>query len=142
MTTIYSDNLITAFYYASINARFCPHKLIETLGVLYASTLLQGEQGFLLIEKALGVLLATVDVSPTPAVLWSTRYQQQPTSGTDTLPAGLDDQMLRFPPASMDLAFDDSIFDRVKEVWEKIVGPGAGDFLAFQDREVYDDDDE
>lgn len=117
-------------------------KLIETLGVLYASTLLGGEQGFNLIKKAVDTLLVAVDVSPKPTVLWSAQYQQQPTSGTDTLPADPDHRILRFPPASMDLAFDDSIFDCVKEVWEKIMGPSAGDFLVFQDREAYDDDDE
>jgi hypothetical protein len=93
-----------------------------------------------LIKKAVDALLAAVNVSPKPTVLWSVQYQQQPTSGTDTLPADPDHHILRFPPASMDLAFDDSIFDHVKEVWEKIVGPGAVDFLVFQDREAYDDD--
>jgi hypothetical protein len=40
----------------------------------------------------------------------------------------------------MDLAFDDDVFDNVKEVWQKIVGEDGGEFLAFKDREVYDDD--
>jgi hypothetical protein len=40
----------------------------------------------------------------------------------------------------MDLAFDDVVFDHVKDVWQKITGADAGDFLVFQDREVYDDD--
>lgn len=40
----------------------------------------------------------------------------------------------------MDLAFDDKILDDVKEVWQKIVGEDAGEFLVFQDREQYDDD--
>jgi hypothetical protein len=109
---------------------------------LYASTLLEGQRGFDLIAKAIDTLLAKVDVSPIPTLLWSARYQQRPTSGTDTLPADTDEHTLRFPPASMDLAFDDSMFDCVKDVWEKIVGPDAGDFLVFQDREAYDEDDE
>ena len=41
----------------------------------------------------------------------------------------------------MDLAFDDSIFDNVREVWKQIMGDGAGEFLVFQDREPVDDDD-
>ena len=40
----------------------------------------------------------------------------------------------------MDLAFDDAILDNVKEVWQKIVGENGGEFLVFQDREQYDDD--
>lgn len=40
----------------------------------------------------------------------------------------------------MDLAFDDAVLENVKEVWQKIVGHEAGEFLVFQDREAYDDD--
>jgi hypothetical protein len=49
---------------------------------------------------------------------------------------------LRFPPPSLDLAFEDCIFDNVKEVWQKVLGDEAGEFLVFKDREAYDDDDE
>ena len=40
----------------------------------------------------------------------------------------------------MDLAFDDMVLENVREVWQKIVGDDGGEFLIFQDREVYDDD--
>jgi hypothetical protein len=50
------------------------------------------------------------------------------------------EHLVRFPPQSLDLAFDDSTFDNVKEVWQKIMGANAGEFLVFQDREAYDDD--
>ena len=40
----------------------------------------------------------------------------------------------------MDLAFDDSMFDNVKAIWQNIMGEEGGEFLVFQDREVYDDD--
>jgi hypothetical protein len=81
-----------------------------------------------------------MDVSPTPSVLWYTQYQQRPTSGTERLPTSTGDNLLHFAPVSMDLAFDDVVFDHVKDVWQKITGADAGDFLVFQDREVYDDD--
>ncbi|EAT85146.1 hypothetical protein SNOG_07680 [Parastagonospora nodorum SN15] len=97
--------------------------------------------GFQLLSRAVDTLLASVDVSPAPSLLWSTQYQQRPTSGTEVLPTGNDDRVLRFPPPSADLAFDDNIFDHVKDVWEKIMGGEGGDFLVFQDREVYDDED-
>jgi len=42
----------------------------------------------------------------------------------------------------MDHAFDDLILDNVKEVWQKIAGDDAGEFLVFQDREMEADDDE
>jgi hypothetical protein len=73
-------------------------------------------------------------------VLWSATYQQRSTSGTDFLPTGNNDRFLRFSPPSTDVAFDDDMFARVKDVWEKVTGGDAGDFLVFQDREIYDDD--
>jgi hypothetical protein len=87
-------------------------------------------------------LLSSVDVSPPANVLWSTQYQQRPTSGTETLPSAANDHILRFSPPPADIAFDDAIFDRVKVVWERIMGDAAGEFLVFQDREAYDDDDD
>jgi uncharacterized membrane protein len=101
---------------------------------------LSDKRGFELLNKAVDTLLASVDVSPSPTVLWRTQYQQRPTSGSEQLPAEADGNILRFPPVSMDLAFDDVMFDRVKDVWQKIVGDDASDFLVFQDRESYDDD--
>jgi hypothetical protein len=107
---------------------------------LYATTTLSGKQGFDLLNKAVDALIASVDVSPTPDLLWSAQYQQTPTSGMESLPAHAGDHIVCFPPPPMDLAFDDTIFDRVKDVWQKIVGNDAGEFLVYQDREVYDDD--
>jgi hypothetical protein len=100
---------------------------------------LSSEKGFDLLKKATDVLLAAVDVSPAPVPLWSVQYRQHASSGSESLPAG-DEQVLRFPPPSMDLAFDDAILDNVKEVWQKIIGDDSAEFLVFQDREVYDDD--
>lgn len=142
LTTIYSDNLMTALDYTHFFTRFWVACADWTLGVLYASTLLRGEQGLHLITRAIDELRSSINSSPKPTVLWSAQYQQQSTSGTDALPAGLDRHVLRFPPASMDAAFDDAVFDHVKDIWEKVMGQSAGDFLVFQDRELYDDDDE
>jgi len=103
--------------------------------------MLSGEQGFELLAKAVDGLLSAVDCSPLPRILWSTQYQQQPSSGTESLPPEAEEHVVRFPPQSLDLAFDDSTFDHVKRVWEKIMGDEAGEFLVFQDREAYDDDD-
>ncbi|KAH7398927.1 rab geranylgeranyl transferase escort protein-like protein [Phaeosphaeria sp. MPI-PUGE-AT-0046c] len=109
--------------------------------ILYATTSLGGKQGFELLDVAVTAFLASVDISPKPTVLWSMRYAQRPSSGTESLRADTDGRILQFPPPSLDLAFDDAIFERVKDVWVKIIGDDAGDFLAFKDREVYDDDD-
>jgi len=100
---------------------------------------MSGRDGFALLQKAVDSLLSAHDVSPFPTILWSVEYQQQASSGSETLPTDTD-HVVRFPPPSMDLAFDDAVLDNVKEVWQKIVGDDAGEFLVFQDREVYDDD--
>lgn len=100
---------------------------------------MSGRDGFALLQKAVDSLLSAHDVSPSSTILWSVEYQQQASSGSETLPTDTD-HVVRFPPPSMDLAFDDAVLDNVKEVWQKIVGDDAGEFLVFQDREVYDDD--
>jgi hypothetical protein len=88
---------------------------------------------------AIDALLEAIDVSSKPAVLWSAQYRQHASSGSETLPAD-SQQVLSFAPPSMDLAFNDSILDNVKAVWQKITGEEDGEFLIFQDREVYDDE--
>lgn len=40
----------------------------------------------------------------------------------------------------MDLAFDDTLLDNVRELWQKIMGAEGEEFLVFQDREQYEDD--
>ncbi|KAH6618488.1 rab geranylgeranyl transferase escort protein-like protein [Boeremia exigua] len=107
--------------------------------ILYASTSLSSDKGFELLKKAVDALLVAVEVTPKPNVLWSTEYRQRASSSTDTLPAD-HEHVLSFPPPSMDLAFDDAILDNVKSVWRQIVGEEGGEFLVFQDRETYDDD--
>ncbi|KAL1652705.1 Rab proteins geranylgeranyltransferase component A [Didymella pomorum] len=107
--------------------------------ILYASTSLGSEKGPVLLRKAIDALLSSVDVSPAPEVLWSAQYHQHASSGAERLPTD-NKRVISFSPPSMDLAFDDKILDDVKEVWQKIVGEDAGEFLVFQDREQYDDD--
>lgn len=108
-------------------------------GILYASTSLSSDKGFELLKKAIRGLLVAVLVNPMPDILWSAEYRQHASSGSEALPDG-NEHVLRFPTPSMDLAFDDAILDNVEEVWQKIVGEDGGEFLVFQDREQYDDD--
>lgn len=93
----------------------------------------------MLLQKAIDALLASVEVSPTPEVLWSAQYRQHASSGSEIFVVD-NERILVFPPPSMDLAFHDTILDNVKNVWQKIVGEDGGEFLVFQDREQYDDD--
>ena len=52
--------------------------------------------------------------------------------------------ILTFPAISLDLAFDDTLIDRVKAVWGKIMGEQAdyAEFLSFTEREHTEEDDE
>lgn len=100
---------------------------------------MSSDRGFELLKKAVRETLAAVPVNPMPETLWSAEYRQHASSGSETLPVE-NEHILRFPPPSMDLAFDDEILDNVKEMWQRIAGEGDGEFLVFQDREQYDDD--
>jgi hypothetical protein len=47
-------------------------------------------------------------------------------------------QVSTLPPRASDVALDDAILLDVKQVWEKVVGPGDVDkstFLRFEERE-------
>ncbi|KAF2639341.1 hypothetical protein P280DRAFT_527918 [Massarina eburnea CBS 473.64] len=110
--------------------------------VLYSSTSLAGERGFQLLHLATDALLSSVAETPPPTILCSTQYQQRAEATDDITPETPNDHVINFAPTPLNLAFDDSILDRVKPVWEKIMGEDTGDFLVFEDREAYADDDE
>jgi hypothetical protein len=86
------------------------------------------------------VLLSSPEVAHLPTVLWSLQYEQRARPVTQTLPLYAQPNSLLFPPLPLDLVSVDSIFDRVKEIWQTIMGNEAGDFLVFADRETYDDE--
>jgi RAB protein geranylgeranyltransferase component A len=137
---ISSDNLIQWHSFALVSISVCKIHMANIIsGLLYASTSLSSEKGRVLLRRAVDALLASVEVSPTPGVLWSAQYRQNASSGSEILPAN-SKQVISFPPPSLDLAFDDTILDNVKAVWQKIVGEDGGEFLVFQDREQYDDE--
>jgi Rab proteins geranylgeranyltransferase component A len=89
--------------------------------------------------------LACLNDDATPEVLWSVYYWR---NETPALPVDLDKEELRnislFSHPSLDLAFDDTVFDRVREVWARIIGKKATDeeFLSFEDREGEIEEDE
>lgn len=95
-----------------------------------------------MLEQAVRALLSAVEITPVPTALWSVRYEQRSSGAKSPLPASTDKHVLNFPPTSMDLAFDDSTLEQVREVWQKILGDDVGEFLVFQDREAVTDDDE
>ncbi|KAL4924746.1 putative Rab geranylgeranyl transferase escort protein [Aspergillus undulatus] len=113
--------------------------------ILYSSVSIPGQQGQSLIEGAIEKLLQS-RAGPNAKVLWSLRYTQlgrAVAAGGETLPANLvSGRVIRFPPPSLDLAFDDSIIDLVKDAWTMVMGDEASKeiFMKFEDREDYDDE--
>lgn len=74
------------------------------------------------------------------SVLWSLRYTHigRLSNGEPqrlTVEEGVPDAY-RFPPSSLDLAFEDDTLDLVKEAWKIIVGDEVddADFMMFDDR--------
>lgn len=120
-------------------------------GVIYASTLssLGGHGG-----EAPGRLATAVscllDASPSkddkPEVLWSLQYRatgRSVSSESGEIRFGMCDRVMTFPPPSIDLTFDDSILENVKEVWKRVMGDAVEEstFLRFDEPGVRGEDD-
>ncbi len=113
--------------------------------MLYASTATAGERGSQLLDRAVQRLLASVNETAPPSVLWSIHYErrssshlsststpeQDSSSSLEQRSAEACDNILEFAPPSFDMAFDDVVLDQVRTAWELIVGDVEGDFLAF-----------
>jgi len=107
--------------------------------ILYASVASTGDEAFATLDQAVKALLSTQGSSI--EVVWKMQYQQDCDSlatpqNTDYL------DVLRFPDTPLDLAFDDSILDNVKEAWTRITGDDDTGFMRFEDREAPAEDDE
>lgn len=115
------------------------------IGVVHANVALAGDAGQSVLERAVNMLLASVDAKA--SVLWSLRFTQLGNSFGENIPDvsrhPVSERVLSFPPPSLDLAFDDSVIDRVRTVWKMIMGDEVDDsqFLQFEDREGALDDD-
>ncbi|KAI9709947.1 MAG: Rab proteins geranylgeranyltransferase component A [Bogoriella megaspora] len=115
--------------------------------VLYTSTRTAGNEGRVLLKNAIEHLLEATE-EPTPKVLWSMTYEQHGSRAAtvngvaEGSAALISDRILRLPPASLDLALDDSTLEDVQIVWRKIMGDEAEGFMSFEDRqgETFDDE--
>ncbi|KAL1311245.1 hypothetical protein AAFC00_001434 [Neodothiora populina] len=107
--------------------------------ILYASIALTGDKAFELLQKAIKKLIATQgsDVK----VLWTLQYQQSSNFHSPNVADEANGNILRFPNAPLDLAFNDSVLDNVKQTWLRIVGGNGDEFMKFEDREAAAEDD-
>lgn len=105
---------------------------------------LAGPEGQSLLEIALAQLIAAESSS---RVLWSLRYTQRGRFSTDGTRWPLREEescpgAYRFPPPSLDFAFEDDTINIAKEAWKKVVGCDTDhDFMMFDDREGTHDND-
>lgn len=117
-------------------------------GVIYGSVSVSGQEGQSLLEKAVDMLLQLfADNEDQPTVLWRLGFTQVGVLGSsdsdDKIYRGSSsDQVLIFPPPSLDLSFDDQVIESVRAGWKAVVGDEGhdDDFMKFEDRETYDDD--
>lgn len=118
------------------------------IGVIYGSISISGQDGQDLCHKAVELLLESfADTEDKPTVLWRLCFTQ---IGSLDLSDSVDkihrssssDQVLFFPPPSLDLAFDDEVVESVRAGWKAVRGDDDDDddFMKFEDREDYDDD--
>ena len=78
--------------------------------------------------------------SPDVEVIWTLQYQQDAKDPPSLSDGGGNSHVLCFPSTPLDLAFDDTILDNVKEAWLKVTGDDADGFMKFEDREAVVDE--
>lgn len=91
------------------------------------------------LRHAVKQTILACDVNAT--VLWEMSYVSRTISAESggSLPPYASDasgRIMAFQPHSEDIAFDDSVLDTVKAIWETIMGPLAEDldFMRFDER--------
>jgi Rab proteins geranylgeranyltransferase component A len=80
-----------------------------------------------------------------PEVLWTMTYRSKGRSidsQAGPIQSLMSGRVMIFPPPSIDLAFDDSILESVREMWKQIMGDEIehAEFLRFEERRAGDDD--
>ncbi|KAI9734418.1 MAG: Rab proteins geranylgeranyltransferase component A [Claussenomyces sp. TS43310] len=120
--------------------------------VLYASTLTLDDARSRL-DSAISRLLASVAAAGTEGaskslkLLYALHYEQTQASSS-SLDTG-DGKTYTFPPSSVDLAFDDTLLDRVEDAWRRVMNQGAPQatgpedlFMVFPERAGFSHDDD
>ena len=111
------------------------------LGVVYLSTV-SGPISRELLEKALSLLLAAVAGDSGDATyLYKLHYEQR--GGLASV--DVDGSVVSLPSLPLDLAFNDSVMDRVRAAWEVVTkgdeSAEGTEYMVFDDREGAVDDD-
>ncbi|KAK8193450.1 GDP dissociation inhibitor-domain-containing protein [Phyllosticta capitalensis] len=121
--------------------------------VLHAFTSASGSLGSQLLDAAVQALLYSTGEKPLPLCLWSMKFEQRgrpnPLDGSASADAASTPyaNVLAFrKTGNVDLKFDDGVMERVKGIWEKILGDDADaerdGFMKFEERETMGDDED
>jgi Rab proteins geranylgeranyltransferase component A len=121
--------------------------LLNQIGVIYGATRFTNSS----VDKsrlsiAVSQLHTCLKESTSPQVLWNMYYWQRGGRAGDLAESDRDmGNMLLFPNPSLDMIFDDSTIERVREMWTETHGDVTAieSFLHFEDREgdVEEEDD-
>lgn len=120
-------------------------------GVIYGQTLsLPHVSADDLLRKCVERLLASVDESPAPRILWHMQYDQdfRQTPTVDDIEANNEcnelsnPHILRLPDLAPGFVLEDDVLKHVRAAYEKIVGDEGAPFIVFEDREGQGGDDE
>lgn len=118
---------------------------VYCIGVIYLTTV-AAPLSVQRLEEALDALLAaaTATGGSQPVCLYKLQYEQSLSSRepTSTTRGGV--TTFAFPSPSLDLAFDDSCLESVKDAWKVVVRDDTPEdaYMVFEDREGVGDDDE
>ncbi|KAI0385020.1 GDP dissociation inhibitor [Hypomontagnella monticulosa] len=135
-----SDSPIYALVHSSETGE-CP----AGQSVIYLTTLAT-PQSIQRLEEALDALLAaaTPPESVKPVCLYKLQYDQSLSSREPASTTHGDVTTFAFPSPSLNLAFDDSCLEPVKDAWKVVMGDDTPEdaYMIFEDREGVGDDDE
>ncbi|KAI1456768.1 GDP dissociation inhibitor [Annulohypoxylon moriforme] len=113
--------------------------------VIYCATLTT-PQSTERLSKALDALLsaATPPDAQKPICLYKLSYEQSLSPREPSRTTRGKTSTFAFPSPSLNLAFDDSCLDTVKDAWKVVMGDEGPDdeYMVFEDREGMGDDDE
>lgn len=114
------------------------------LGVIYAHTThpIYYTAAHSLLQSAIERLIANIDESPKPQILWYLHYDQKhtPPATTDDYDTNIictkisNPHVLKLPDVEPGLVLEDDVLKHVRAAWRRIMGEDEG-FMIFGERE-------
>ena len=133
--------LITFIAFLNVPARWQDTLTLCLLGVVYLSCTYAPKSDVLLTTALANLLAAVPGEQATPRILYRLSYEQ--VGGEHSLE--VNGNVVNFPPLPLDLAFNDSALESVREAWKLVTArikvDEDAEYMVFEDREGSDDQD-